>query len=150
MYDRDVEELYELGQEIGAGKTGKVYRGVHRGTRDIVAIKIILTSYLTTPSRIRSLNQEIDILAHSNHPSILQLHQVVKNDVHVALITEYASGGEVLAHLVQQDVLTEAHVCHVIKEVASALVDLHSRGITHRDVRIRRSSKSILDSLCFK
>lgn len=128
---------YELVNQIGDGKTGKVYLGRHRETKENFAIKVIKTEYLSTKSRINALEQEIEILSTVSHPSIVKLHKVHKSDQHVALVMELLTGGEVMERISAEDSVTisEAEICRIVKEIASVLVYLHSRGITHRDIK---------------
>lgn len=38
---RDIEEFYEIGEDVGKGKFGQVKKAVHKKTNNLVAIKVI-------------------------------------------------------------------------------------------------------------
>lgn len=126
---------YESLNIIGTGKTGSVLRAQHRDSLELVAVKLIKRTYLTTASRQEALASEIDILFHADHPGILTLHKVYRNETEVALVTELLTGGEVIPRLSSMPGLNEAEIVRVVRAIMAVLIYLHERGITHRDLK---------------
>lgn len=64
-------------QQIGSGSFSVVWRGVHKSTREEVAIKEVPTEKLSGKLQ-ESLESEISILGNANHPNIVRLLDIVK------------------------------------------------------------------------
>jgi len=65
---------YELGERLGAGGFGVVYRAVQPLVDREVAIKIILPQYADHPEFIRRFEAEAQLVARLEHPHIVPLY----------------------------------------------------------------------------
>ncbi len=65
---------YELGEQIGAGSFGAVYRAEQPSVGREVAIKIILPKYANDPDFIRQFEAEAQHIARLEHPHIVPLY----------------------------------------------------------------------------
>lgn len=154
------EETYELLYQIGEGKTGQVfiakkkrpkYRSrattlaeqqqrerKERECEEEVAVKFVRQEYLSTPNRIEALQSELAILGQIKHPGILRLRQVFQDDDKFAIVTDRATGGEVMTAMCRPGSVRvrECDVAEIIRQLLSALAYLHLNGITHRDVKV--------------
>lgn len=132
-----VEDEYDIKHAIGYGKTGYVYHGVNKYTRQVVAIKRINNDYLSTASRKDALKIELKILSRMNHAAIGKCFGVYKSASSVDIVLEMYTGGTVFERLhgAKNGEIGEMEVCKIIKDISSALVYLHSRGIAHRDIK---------------
>ena len=65
---------YELGERIGAGGFGVVYRAVQPVIEREVAVKIILPQYANHPDFIRRFEAEAQLVARLEHPYIVPLY----------------------------------------------------------------------------
>ena len=75
----NLDELYEMKEDIGQGKFGTVRKGIHKLSGRIVAIK----SMNKTEMRIEDLElvkTEIDVLKISQHPNIIKLYDIFENE----------------------------------------------------------------------
>ena len=81
---------------------------------------------------------EIDILKALDHPSILHLHAhyVSEHGDKVYLVTELLEGGELLEALLDRGNYTEADAAAIMRPVLEGLAYMHSRGVTHRDLKL--------------
>jgi transcriptional regulator with XRE-family HTH domain len=59
---------FQLGERIGAGGFGAVYRAVQPGVEREVAVKIILPQYANHPDFIRRFEAEAQLVARLEHP----------------------------------------------------------------------------------
>ncbi|CAG0884025.1 unnamed protein product [Cyprideis torosa] len=128
------KEAYELtGEVLGQGAYAAVQACVDRITRQEFAVKIIDKG----PSRSRRrVFKEIEIFNHcANHPNIVNLVEYFEEDQRFFLIFEKVDGGPLLAHLQKRVAFTEHEASLIIRDLASALAFLHSKGIAHRDLK---------------
>lgn len=118
---------YELeqGKILGDGSFSVCRRCRHRKTQKEFAVKII--------SRKVYNGQEANLLrACQDHPNIVKLIDVFQDRAHAYLVMELLSGGELLA---QVRYFTEKDAIRVMRQLASAVQFMHSRGVVHRDLK---------------
>lgn len=92
---------FDAGDELGEGTFGKVKLGIHLSSKERVAIKILEKEKIVDDNDIERITREIQILKLIRHPNIIQLYEIIEDSTHLYLITEYASGGELFDHIVQ-------------------------------------------------
>merc|ERR1711936_259167 len=128
------QELYRLtGEVLGQGAYASVQTCVNIYTEVEYAVKII--DKVPTHSRARVF-KEIDLFHHcQGHPNIIQLIEYFEETERFYLIFEKVSGGQLLDHIQTRKYFTEREAANIIRDVASALEFLHSKGIAHRDLK---------------
>merc|ERR1719481_1465793 len=128
-------DLYKLsGDVLGEGSSGVVQscKSVYTGVE--YAVKIIEKRPGTFVRR--KLLKEIEIY-HMCHgqKNITQLVEFFEEDDKVYLVFEKLHGGPLLEHIQRRKFLTESEASNIIRNLAEALMFLHSRGIAHRDLK---------------
>merc|ERR1739838_517600 len=128
------QELYYLtGEKLGQGAYASVQTCVNIYTEVEYAVKII--EKVPSHSRARVF-KEIDLFHHcQGHPNIIQLIEYFEETERFYLIFEKVSGGQLLDHIQTRKYFTEREAANIIRDVASALEFLHSKGIAHRDLK---------------
>lgn len=128
---------YILGQTLGEGEFGKVKLGWKRDGTIQVAIKLIRRETLgSNPSRLPKIYREISILRDLSHPNIVRLHEMVETDRHIGIIMEYASGGELFDHILNNRYLKDNAARRLFAQLVSGVGYLHKKGIVHRDLKL--------------
>ncbi|KAI8058864.1 kinase-like domain-containing protein [Thamnidium elegans] len=125
---------YILGKSIGRGSFACVYKGRHKITNEVVAIKDIYVE--RTP--LKYLEMEISIMKEINHSYIVKLIDCIRTESHVYLIMEYCSMGDLNSYLLnerQQKGMSELDLYHFLEQMASALKYLRQRNFVHRDIK---------------
>jgi transcriptional regulator with XRE-family HTH domain len=84
---------YELGERIGAGGFGVVYRAVQPSVDREVAIKIILPEYANHPNFIRRFEIEAQTVAQLEHPHIVPLYDYWREPNAAYFIMRLLRGG---------------------------------------------------------
>lgn len=81
------------------------------------------------------IRRELEILRTVDHPNIIKLHEAYEDSKYLHLVTELCTGGDLISHLVEAQVFTEAEAAIVGKQILSAVNHLQMLGICHRDIK---------------
>ena len=84
---------YQLGQKIGQGAFGDVYRAVQPGIGRPVAVKIIRSLYANQPDFIRRFEAEAQVIARLEHPNIVPLYDYWRESDGAFLVMRFMRGG---------------------------------------------------------
>ncbi|WVN89881.1 uncharacterized protein L203_105111 [Cryptococcus depauperatus CBS 7841] len=121
---------YTLGRVIGEGAYGSVHLATHRLTGTRTAIKKIPKSF--TPQ----LTREIHHHRRLHHPHIVHLYEIIATELHIWLVTELCSGGELFDYLVERGRMLEGEARRLFGELAVAVGWMHRQGVVHRDLKL--------------
>ncbi|MBF8285223.1 MAG: putative Calcium/calmodulin-dependent protein kinase, partial [Anaerolineales bacterium] len=125
---------YALGERIGAGGFGAVYRAVQPLVEREVAVKIILPQYANHPEFIRRFEAEAQLVARLEHPHIVPLYDYWREPGVAYLVMRLLRGGSVQAML-QGGPLPLETVARMLEQIGSALGAAHRAGVVHRDLK---------------
>src|SRR6266852_2816406 len=100
MVTQIVADRYTVGNKIGAGGMGDVFRVVDRRTEATVAIKVLKPA-LATQEMIARFIREGEALRQLNHPNIVALLDAVQDNGAYYLVMELVEGGDLDALLRQ-------------------------------------------------
>ncbi len=124
---------YQLGEELGAGGMGTVYRGLHTQTEQTVAIKQ-LKNTIATDDTIERFRREGEALRELNHPNIVKMLDMFEYNGDHYLVMEYVSGGD-LSDLIRQNNISLEQIVGLAIDLADALTRAHKLNIIHRDLK---------------
>jgi serine/threonine protein kinase len=122
---------YEVGQLLGYGSHGEVWRGHVAGVGTPVALKRIMVADNATA---RAARAEAALLSALSHPHLIELREFVVLDGAVVLALELADGGSLSELLGRRDRLTPAEVAASLSPIAAALAHAHDEGVLHGDI----------------
>lgn len=146
---------FNIDGEIGRGSFATVYRGHHKTTRALVAIKSVNLSKLNKKLK-ENLYTEIEILKGLHHSHIVALIDCRESATHIHLVMEYCELGDLSYFIKKREKLGdhealremarrypvpavgglhEVIVRHFLKQLASALEFMRARNYIHRDVK---------------
>jgi serine/threonine protein kinase len=77
--------------------------------------------------------QEYEMIAELDHPNIVRIYDLGVSDDHAHIAMEYLPGGD-LKRRIERGIL-ENEAVEYTRQIASALEQLHSLGILHRDLK---------------
>ncbi len=127
---------YELGEQIGQGAMGTVYRGRNRLTGQPVAIKMLDRSRVASdPQLVERFRREGDALRQLSHPNIVQLLATDEKEGHHYLVMELVEGGDLLDFLGNQPQPPLSQVLSIVLDLSDALTRAHRLNILHRDIK---------------
>ncbi|KAF3170426.1 hypothetical protein TWF788_010173 [Orbilia oligospora] len=125
---------YTLGDCLGRGASGSVYRAINYTTGETVAIKQIRLSDLPH-SELGAIMREIDLLKNLNHPHIVQYHGFVKSVDSLYIILEFCENGSLHSICKNFGKFPEHLVGRYTGQVLDGLFYLHEQGVIHRDIK---------------
>jgi serine/threonine protein kinase len=127
---------YVLGEELGAGGMGRVFRATHVRMRREVALKVVSQRATTrTADAARRFAREVEVAGRLLHPNIAIAYDAREQDGIIYLILEYIGGTDLARLVAETGPLPEAVAVEYIVQAARGLAYAHSRGIVHRDVK---------------
>ena len=133
---QDTTELkdYQLGDCLGKGAFGSVYRALNWNTGETVAVKQIKLADLPK-SELRVIMLEIDLLKNLDHDHIVKYHGFVKTPETLNIILEYCENGSL--HSISKNFgrFPENLVGLYMSQVLQGLLYLHDQGVIHRDIK---------------
>ena len=119
---------------VGSGTYGKVFKGLHVYTKNLVALKKIRMEGERDGFPVTAV-REIKLLQSLKHENIVKLLEVMveKNDCY--MVFEYLSHDltGILNH--PSFKLDDAQKKHMAKQLFDGLDYLHTRGVLHRDIK---------------
>ncbi|XP_015786422.1 myosin light chain kinase, smooth muscle isoform X2 [Tetranychus urticae] len=131
---KDPKSDYKLGEELGRGKFGIVYKCVEKKSGRQFAAKFINTD--RKDDRL-AVEREVDLMRQLQHPRILQLYDAFDDGTsEMCLILELIEGGELFERVICDDfVLTEKACSIFMRQICEGLEYIHSKNILHLDMK---------------
>ncbi|MBW4539967.1 MAG: GUN4 domain-containing protein [Myxacorys chilensis ATA2-1-KO14] len=130
---------YIIKRKLGEGGFGVTYLA-----QDLVKQKVVIKTLNSEIQHHRNfvkfqqdfLNEALR-LAKCSHSNIVQIHEVIQEENLWCMVMEYIDGEDLANVLVSRGTLSELEALHYIKQVADALISIHSRQppVLHRDVK---------------
>jgi CTD kinase subunit alpha len=119
---------------VGSGTYGKVFKGVHVYTKDMVALKKIRMEGERDGFPVTAI-REIKLLQSLNHDNIVKLQEVMVERNDCFMVFEYLSHD--LTGLLNHPTfkLEYAMKKDLAKQLFEGLDYLHRRGVLHRDIK---------------
>jgi len=126
---------YELGREIGAGATGRVYEGTDRQLERKVAIKLLSSGHHSSETRARFV-REAKLLARIQSQHVVAVFDVgVSSSEEPFIVMELLAGGTLRQRIAEQRVIPPVQAAMFARDLSRGLCALHAAGLVHRDVK---------------
>ncbi|KAI3948995.1 hypothetical protein MKW98_021601 [Papaver atlanticum] len=130
-----MEERYEAVKELGSGNFGVARLVRDKKTKELVAVK-----YIPRGKKIDE-NVQREIINHRSlkHPNIVQFKQVLLTPTHLAIVMEYAAGGELFERICSAGRFSEDEARFFFQQLISGVSYCHSMQICHRDLKLENT-----------
>ncbi|GAB4815162.1 hypothetical protein N2152v2_002208 [Parachlorella kessleri] len=131
-----LSDKYRLGEELGRGAYGVVYRGMDMRTGTHVAIKQLSLDRIPQDS-LQGIMNEVELLKNLNHKNIVKYLGSCRTKTHLYIILEYMENGA-LSTIIRANKFgpfPESLVAVYIQQVLQGLAYLHEQGVVHRDIK---------------
>ncbi len=125
---------YQILEELGSGGMGDVYLAEDSTLGRKIALKILPADVAADAVRHARFESEARAVAALNHPNIVTIFSVERqNDVHF-ITMEYVSG-QTLTNLIPPGGMRIEQCLEIAVPLVDAVSAAHQRGITHRDLK---------------
>jgi serine/threonine protein kinase len=125
---------YNLGELLGKGAYGSVYKALNMVTGDFVAIKKVEKSRLNSKTT-NAVRGEVALLRTLDHKCILRIFDCVETDENLCLVLEFMENGSLASVLDKFGPLPEVLVISYLHQILIGLQYLHEHGVLHRDIK---------------
>lgn len=124
-----------LGESLGTGTVGEVFRGQIKSTGQEVAVKFLQES-ISNDELVRArFRREMSILERLKHPHIIRYFGGGEHQGRLYYAMEVLDGGNVRDLLDRYGNFSWQEVATIARQVCSALQHAHNHGIIHRDLK---------------
>ncbi|CAK9170845.1 unnamed protein product [Ilex paraguariensis] len=128
-------ERYEVLKVIGSGNFGVAKLVKDRFTGELHAVKYI--------ERGQKIDEHVqrEIMNHRSlkHPNIIRFKEVLLTPTHLAIVMEYAAGGELFERICSAGRFSEDEARFFFQQLISGVSYCHSIGICHRDLKLENT-----------
>ncbi|CAN7065504.1 unnamed protein product [Brassica oleracea var. botrytis] len=128
-------ERYDIVKDIGSGNFGvaKLFRD--KFSKELFAVKFI--------ERGQKIDEHVqrEIMNHRslNHPNIIRFKEVLLTATHLAIVMEYAAGGELFERICSSGRFSEDEARFFFQQLISGVSYCHSLQICHRDLKLENT-----------
>ncbi|KAM8824765.1 myosin light chain kinase, smooth muscle [Synchiropus picturatus] len=132
-HDHKVAEHYLIGEKLGVGKFGQVFKLVHKETGRVCAGKF----YKGRRQKEReAARKEIELMNHLHHPKLVQCLAAYDHKPEMVMVMEFIAGGELFERIVDDNFEhTESASVHYIQQILEGMDYMHQRSIVHLDLK---------------
>lgn len=131
-------DRYVLGDRLGGGGMGEVWRADDTVLGRTVAVKVLMPALTDDAAFTRRFKNEARAMATLRHPGVVDVYDYGTCEVEgrpvTFLVMEHVHG-ESLDRVLRRGPLDVAATMRLVAEVADALAAAHAQGIVHRDVK---------------
>ncbi|GAM29429.1 hypothetical protein SAMD00019534_126050 [Acytostelium subglobosum LB1] len=124
----------QIGEAIGKGAFGKVYKALNTDTGDFCAVKQIEKSIISE-KQLPSILQEIKLLQTLQHNNIVKFIESHETPKFLFFALEFIEGGSLAKIAKRYGNFAEPLLSRYICQVLRGLEYLHDKGVIHRDIK---------------
>jgi eukaryotic-like serine/threonine-protein kinase len=133
---------YLLGEMLGRGGMGEVYRATHRMLARPAAIKLIQPEVLAGRDRqsaglaVARFWREAEAAARLRSPHTVELYDFGETeDGTLYFVMELLEGMDLETLVRREGPLPQKRVVHILRQVCESLEEAHASGLVHRDIK---------------
>jgi serine/threonine protein kinase len=125
---------YRVGEELGRGGMGVVYRAEDLRLHRAVALKLLPADVSSHPDAVDRMRREARLASALNDPHICTIHEIGEDNGQPFIVMELLEG-ENLRAAIDGKPMDVTRAVDLAIEVAEGLQAAHQRAIIHRDIK---------------
>ena len=133
---------YRLGELLGSGGMGEVYRATHTMLARPAAVKLIRPEALgngdaeSAQLAIRRFTREAEAAANLRSPHTVEVYDFgVTEDQTLYYVMEMLDGMDLESLVRQYGALPPGRAIYILRQACESLAEAHERGLVHRDIK---------------
>ncbi len=130
-----IGEAFALGEMLGRGGMGIVFRAREAALDRDVALKVLAFDPILNPDAYARFEREAKLAARLDHPNIVPIFSVGQRNGIAFYTMRMVRGGSVEQMITPGTGLEVALAMGILRDVASALDYAHANGVVHRDIK---------------
>ena len=125
---------YDIIGEIGRGGMGKVYKVYDASTKQILALKVLLSTEERETERMGRFLREAFLSSKFDHPNIVAVHDIGNEEGNIFFTMDFIEG-KTLDQVIKERSLTRRQIVELMIKVTQAVAHAHGKKIIHRDLK---------------
>jgi serine/threonine protein kinase len=144
---KNPEKMYTMLRVMGKGSFGKVNAIERKDTKQLYALKAMSKKEILDKGEtvVQLVLQERRLLSELNHPFLVNLHYAFQNDTDLLLVMDICLGGDLLYWRQTKGPFRQHHVKFYAVCLYYALEYIHSKNVTHRDIKVCYKTKKKIE-----
>jgi serine/threonine-protein kinase len=133
---------YQLGELLGRGGMGEVYKATHRMLARPAAIKLIRPEMIAAGDpagaqlAVQRFRREAEVAANLRSPHTVELYDFgVTDDQTLYFVMELLEGMDLQSLVQRHGPVESSRVIHIVRQTCASLEEAHERGLVHRDIK---------------
>jgi serine/threonine protein kinase len=126
---------YEILSELGRGGMGVVYKARQKSLNREVAVKVLRPGDIHFADMLKRFERESKALAKLRHPHIVSVYEVGRAGQNVYFSMDFVEGSSFAEQLSRSGPLNPSYAVNLLRQLCSAIVYIHSKGLIHRDLK---------------
>lgn len=129
------DSLFAREQLVGIGALGRVWKVNFLCMNQLYAMKVMRKSKVISKKCVKSVLNERSLLSSLRHPFIVNMRYAFQDRLHLYLVADYMSGGDLRYHLTRFQKFTEQQTKFIAACIIVGLDYLHAHNVIHRDLK---------------
>ena len=126
---------YVIGERLGGGGMGTVYRATRRDGGPDRAVKLLRSELAEDPVVLTRFIQERTLMLRLRSEHLVVVEDMIVDGDTVAIVMELVGGGTLRSHAVDSGPMAAPTALRLLRQILLGLDVVHANGVVHRDVK---------------